>query len=143
MSQLPVGWRIDTFANSGIKIIDGDRGKQYPNSTDLMDSGYCVFLSAKNVTKSGFKFDSVQFISEEKHNQLRKGLVKKGNIVLTTRGTVGQFGYFNDDVNFEILRINSGMVILDHYESVTIRNGKYNSDQLLKKFNFENQFFEI
>ena len=33
--------------------------------------------------------------------------------------------------------------ILDHYESVTIRNGKYNSDQLLKKFNFETQFFEI
>ena len=33
--------------------------------------------------------------------------------------------------------------ILDHYESVTIRNGKYNAEQLLIKTNFENDFFNI
>lgn len=33
--------------------------------------------------------------------------------------------------------------ILDHYESVTIRNGKYNAEQLLIKTNFENNFFNI
>lgn len=31
--------------------------------------------------------------------------------------------------------------ILDHYDSVTIRNGKYNSQQLLLKNTFEDRFF--
>ena len=38
------------------EIIDGDRGKNYPKSEDYSEDGYCLFLSAKNVTKEGFSF---------------------------------------------------------------------------------------
>ena len=40
------------------KIIDGDRGKNYPN--EFTENGYCLFLSAKNVTSTGFSFKDKQ-----------------------------------------------------------------------------------
>ncbi len=110
--MLPEGWRQPKLKSSGVSVIDGDRGKTYPNGDDFSDEGYCLFLSAKNVTKFGFAFDERQFISETKHRSLRKGAVLKGDIVLTTRGTVGNIGYLIDDKKFGAVRINSGMVVL-------------------------------
>ena len=52
------------------------------------------------------------FISKEKDKQLRKGKLTRGDIVLTTRGTLGNLAFYTDDVPFENVRINSGMVIL-------------------------------
>lgn len=111
--MVPEGWNKLTLNEAGVQVIDGDRGKEYPSSSELLQSGYCLFLNAKNVSKTGFKFDETQFISESKHNKLRKGHVKRGSIVLTTRGTVGQFAHYDESVPFDVVRINSGMVILD------------------------------
>lgn len=44
--------------------------------------------------------------------RLRKGKLQRYDVVLTTRGTVGNVGVFDDSVKFENIRINSGMVIL-------------------------------
>lgn len=115
--MVPSGWSIETLEDAGVKVIDGDRGREYPTQTDFVDKGYCLFLNAKNVTKSGFKFNEVQFISKEKHDKLRKGVLQPGNLVLTTRGSVGQFAYFDHTVPYDVIRINSGMVVLDHSES--------------------------
>lgn len=93
-------------------IEDGDRGKSYPKQADFSDFGYCLFLSAKNVTKQGFTYETTQFISQEKHNKLRKGQVLQNDIVLTTRGTVGNFGLFKHEELFDAVRINSGMAII-------------------------------
>ena len=49
---------------------------------------------------------------KEKDEALRKGKLKRGDIVYTTRGTVGNAGYYNSSVPYENVRINSGMVIL-------------------------------
>ena len=94
------------------EIIDGDRGKNYPGDSDFFDEGYCLFLNAGNVTKSGWAFINNSFITKEKDNQLRKGRVSRGDTILTTRGTVGNAAYFGEMVPFEHIRINSGMVIL-------------------------------
>ena len=110
--MVPKGWEVKTLEQAKITVTDGDRGKEYPKSSEFFDSGYCLFLSAKNVTKNGFSFLDTQFISKEKHTKLRKGVVKRGDIVLTTRGSVGQFAYYDHTVNFENIRINSGMVTL-------------------------------
>lgn len=95
-----------------IDIIDGDRGKNYPKQNEFQEEGYCVFLSATNVTKSGFKFDAVQFIDEQKDSALRKGKLSRNDVVLTTRGTIGNSAFFNESIPYENMRINSGMVIL-------------------------------
>jgi hypothetical protein len=59
-------YQIKTICNAPIELIDGDRGKNYPKQHDFSSSGYCLFLNAGNVTKSGLDFHECAFISEEK-----------------------------------------------------------------------------
>lgn len=94
------------------EIIDGDRGKNYPNADEFSDEGYCLFLNAKNVTTFGFNFDNRMYITKEKDNILRKGKLSRGDVVLTTRGTIGNLAFYTSDIPYEHMRINSGMVIL-------------------------------
>ncbi|ELV8635794.1 hypothetical protein QNE29_004158, partial [Vibrio vulnificus] len=96
--------------NSDIQLIDGDRGKNYPKQADFSEDGFCLFLSAKNVTSSGFEFSERSYISSEKDELLRAGKLKRGDIVVTTRGTIGNVAYYGDDVPFDHIRINSGMM---------------------------------
>lgn len=99
-------------------IIDGDRGKNYPKQDEFSDTGYCLFLNAKNVTATGFSFESRMFITKEKDNALHNGKLERGDVVLTTRGTLGNLAFYDDSVPFENVRINSGMVILRMNKSV-------------------------
>ena len=94
------------------KIIDGDRGKNYPTADEFSDEGYCLFLNAKNVTSKGFNFDTCMFVTKEKDEVLRNGKLSRGDVVLTTRGTLGNLAFYTKDIPFEHVRINSGMVIL-------------------------------
>ncbi|RLL32217.1 restriction endonuclease subunit S [Acinetobacter cumulans] len=105
-------YNFSKFQEASIQIIDGDRGNNYPKSDDFYDNEYCLFLNAGNVTKSGFKFESTQFINKEKDALLRKGKLQKNDLVITTRGTVGNIAYFDESIPFENIRINSGMVIV-------------------------------
>ncbi|MEH6386723.1 MULTISPECIES: restriction endonuclease subunit S [Pseudomonas] len=95
-----------------MEILDGDRGKNYPNRKEFTTTGYCLFLNTGNVTKDGFKFDDMDFVSKERDEALRKGKLKREDLVLTTRGTVGNVAYYSRRVPFDHVRINSGMVII-------------------------------
>ena len=105
-------WKEVDIEQTSIEIIDGDRGKNYPKNNELTNSGYCLFLSAANVTKNGLQFSNNSFITKEKDALLRKGKLMPKDIVLTTRGTVGNVGFYSDDVPYPNMRINSGMVII-------------------------------
>lgn len=94
------------------EIIDGDRGKNYPTQEDFLDEGYCLFLNAKNVTSKGFSFKNCTFITKEKDEMLKKGHLNRGDVILTTRGTIGNLAFYDEFVPYENIRINSGMVIL-------------------------------
>ena len=107
-----MSWIEKSLADAPIEIIDGDRGKNYPAQNELLDEGYCLFLSATNVTKDGFVFEKCQFITEQKDNALRKGRVRRNDVVLTTRGTLGNVAYYSDNIPFDHVRINSGMVTI-------------------------------
>jgi type I restriction enzyme S subunit len=112
VGRIPVGWEVGTLESFGISILDGDRGKEYPKERDFNSFEYCLFLSAKNVTKKGFAFFECSFITREKDAQLRKGKLSRGDIVITTRGTVGNIAYYDSYVPYENIRINSGMAII-------------------------------
>lgn len=105
-------WKECKIADAPFEIIDGDRGTNYPKQDEFNQNGYCLFLNAKNVTTDGFVFNECYFISKEKDTILRKGKLQKNDTVLTTRGTVGNIGFFNERIPYENIRINSGMVII-------------------------------
>ena len=95
-------------------IMDGDRGKNYPNGDDFSETGHTLFMSATNVTNNGFKFDETQYISEEKSDSLGNGKIIEDDLILTSRGTVGNLALYDADAKRQIpfARINSGMLIL-------------------------------
>jgi len=123
--EIPEEWEIKTIDNVNIKVIDGDRGEEYPKEHEFSKSGYCLFLSAKNVTKSGFLFDECSFISKNKDEKLRKGRLSRRDIVITTRGTVGNIAYFDENIPYEVIRINSGMAILQNNNEIVLQDFFY------------------
>lgn len=121
------GWKERTLGDESLLgIIDGDRGVNYPKASDFHKEGYCLFLNTKNVRPNGFEFESKMFITKEKDKQLRKGKLERHDVVMTTRGTIGNIGYYSDDIEFNNIRINSGMIIF-----------RVNQKQLLPSFLFE------
>lgn len=119
------------------EIIDGDRGKNYPQQHEFFDSGYCLFLNTGNVTTEGFSFQSNQFITKEKCDALRRGKLQRGDIVYTTRGTVGNAAFYNELVPYEHIRINSGMIIIRPKEKLVCAEFLY---QILKSVHYRPYF---
>ncbi len=111
-SQKGDGWEEKSLGDESlIKIIDGDRGKNYPRKSDFLESGHCIFLNTGNVRPDGFDLSTLMFISEERDNLLRKGKLQRNDVVMTTRGTIGNLGWYSSDIDYEHIRINSGMLI--------------------------------
>ncbi|KFN13720.1 restriction endonuclease subunit S [Bacillus pseudomycoides] len=100
-----------------IEIIDGDRGKNYPKKTEMKDIGHTLFLNNKNIINDYLDISKGEYISEEKSNLLRKGKLERNDLVMSTRGSVGNIGYFSEKIEWDHIRINSGMVILRNRDS--------------------------
>ncbi|MCD4697935.1 MAG: N-6 DNA methylase [Bacteroidales bacterium] len=130
-------WEMVEFKNAPFEIIDGDRGINYPKKEEFKSEGYCLFLNTKNVRENGFNFDETMFISKEKDEILRKGKLIRRDVVLTTRGTIGNTGIFDDSVKFDNIRINSGMLIF------RLNEEKLLSDYLFYYFQSKNAKYQI
>lgn len=96
------------------QIIDGDRGKSYPGESDFSSFGHTLFLDTGNVKKTGLHFSTTKFISEEKDKELRNGKLILGDFILTSRGTLGNVAYYDENIKkrYSSVRINSAMLIL-------------------------------
>ncbi|MCK5510492.1 restriction endonuclease subunit S [Candidatus Parcubacteria bacterium] len=110
--NIPNDWQSSLFKNCHVAVIDGDRGKNYPKQNDFSSDGFCLFLNAGNVSKSGFNFNETQFISKDKNGLMGKGQLGRGDLVITTRGTIGNIVHYDNKINFDNIRINSGMAII-------------------------------
>lgn len=120
------GWEVKKLGDKNVlNIIDGDRGSNYPKKDEFTNDGYCLFLSTKNVRQNGFCFNSLSFISNEKDKEMGKGKLRRRDLVMTTRGTIGNIGLYDDSVFLNHIRINSGMLIF-----------RPNEDLILSEFYF-------
>jgi type I restriction enzyme S subunit len=119
-------WKTLSIAEAPLDIIDGDRGSNYPKQDDFTKTGYCLFLNAGNVTIAGFNFSDCSFISKDKDLALGKGKAQRDDVILTTRGTVGNVALYDASIRHDYLRINSGMVLL-----------RANKSKLLPKFLYQ------
>lgn len=103
---------VPTSLGDLIDFIDGDRGKNYPTFDEFTSTGYCLFLNASNVTSTGFNFDTCMFVTEEKDKAMNNGHLSPYDIVLTSRGTLGNVALYDKHIKYENIRINSGMLII-------------------------------
>lgn len=104
--------RFIQIGDTDIMLIDGDRGINYPSKNEFYNSEYCLFLDARNITDEGFNFSETHFITKEKDQLLRNGKLQRNDIVMMTRGSVGNVALYDESVPYDNIRINSGMIII-------------------------------
>lgn len=112
--MVPDGWRLTGLDGVRASIIDGDRGKNYPKKDDYLSDGYALFLGAENIVDGSFDLNKKIFISKEKHEAMRKGVVQDKDIILVMRGngTGRSCIFFSDKLKGKVARINSGLIII-------------------------------
>lgn len=91
------------------ELINGDRSSNYPSGDDIVDSGV-IFLNTKNIDESALVFENAVFITAEKFSTLSRGKLRRNDLVITLRGSVGQCAIF--DCEYETGFINAQMMII-------------------------------
>ncbi len=94
-------------------ISDGNYSSKYPRNDEFLDEGV-PFIRCNNFKNNTIIKKEMYYISKEKHATLLKGHVKEGDILITTRGSLGEVAivpkeYENANINAQIvlLRVNS------------------------------------
>ena len=93
----------------GLFISDGNYSSKYPRSDEFVDKGI-PFIRANNMLNGDIIDEDMYYITPEKHEILKKGHVKTGDVLITTRGNIGQVAIVperHDDSN-----INAQIVLL-------------------------------
>ena len=101
-------WEIDKLGKLA-DLINGDRSSKYPSGKEIVNDGI-LFVSTKNIVKNRFDLNFKQFITEEKFSELRSGKLKRDDLLITLRGTLGSCAIFNTlyDTGF----INAQLMII-------------------------------
>ena len=90
--------------------INGDRGKNYPNREEYVESGI-PWINTGHITSNGtLDVQSMNYITEEKFNSLRSGKIEINDLVYCLRGaTFGKTAYVEP---FKIGAIASSLMII-------------------------------
>lgn len=90
------------------EFINGDRGVNYPSSNDFIEKGI-PFINAGHLKNDSISFDNMNYIPEQKYNQLGSGKVRNGDFLYCLRGSLGKQAIVN---NMSKGAIASSLVIL-------------------------------
>lgn len=100
------------------ELINGDRSSNYPSGDDIKDKGV-LFLNTTNIKNGNLDLSKSQFITEEKFRSLSRGKLRRDDLVITLRGTLGQCALF--DCEHQTGFINAQMMIIRATERVLPR----------------------
>ena len=103
-----MNWVLATLDSLPIEIIDGDRSAKYPKREEFLDEGM-PFLNSTNIVDNRLDLTETNFVSMEKYSQIRKGRFQAGDILMTTRGSIGKVAWMPPGLQG---LINAQMLIL-------------------------------
>ena len=92
-----------------IYISDGNYSSKYPRSEEFVDEGI-PFIRGNNMIDGEIVDEDMYHITEEKHGILLKGHVQPGDVLITTRGNIGQVAIVPERHNDS--NINAQIVLL-------------------------------
>ena len=101
--------------SSVAELINGDRSSNYPSGIDIVGSGI-LFVSTKNIVQSKLNLDTKAFITRENFISLSRGKLRRNDLIITLRGSVGQAAIF--DCEYETGFINAQLMILRPTERI-------------------------
>ena len=105
LGGLGKGW-VEKNVEDVCIIGDGNHSSNYPRKEELVEVGI-PFIRATNLINGRVSGEDMRFLSPEKHNKLKKGHLKTGDILLTNRGEIGKTAivdkeYDNANLNSQI-----------------------------------------
>jgi type I restriction enzyme S subunit len=118
LGLIPDDWEVKTIRQLGFDISDGNYSSKYPKGSDFRRNGV-PFIRANNIRHMTVVDDDMRFISSELHQELQKGHLKAGDLLITTRGEIGQLAlvpetHIGSNINAQIVRINPANTGVDH-----------------------------
>jgi type I restriction enzyme S subunit len=118
MGIVPEECEVKTLKSLHFDISDGNYSSKYPKASDFRLIGV-PFIRANNVRDMDIVDDDMRFISSDQHKELQKGHLKKNDILITTRGDIGQIAlvpdrHIDSNINAQIVRINTDDQGVDH-----------------------------
>ena len=93
-SQLPEDWK-ELSLGEICSFENGDRGKNYPSRSEFTDVGI-PFINAGHLTDKGIDKGSLNYIPQEKFDQLGNGKIKVGDVLFCLRGSLGKCALVED-----------------------------------------------
>ena len=98
------------------KLINGDRGKNYPSQADITENGEIPFVNAGHLNGRNIDFCEMNYISQDKYNKLSSGKFQKGDILYCLRGSLGKKAFVKNDINGAIA--SSLVIIRPNFDKV-------------------------
>ena len=101
------------------EIGDGNHSSNYPKTSEMVNEGV-PFLRSGNIQDGKIIGDNLKFISPKKHQILKKGHIKTGDILFTNRGEIGKIGivderFNNANLNSQVAWIRVGNQLYNRY----------------------------
>ena len=82
--------------SSVAEILNGDRSANYPSGNDFVAFGF-PFINAGHLKNGKIDFSNMDYISEDKYRQLSGAKIRKNDILLCLRGSLGKYAVSNID----------------------------------------------
>lgn len=112
-------WEEVEFGKLKLDVSDGNYSSKYPTQSDFLHSGI-PFIRSNNLKNGTIVDEDMRYISEEQHNIITKGHLKKGDILLSTRGELGTVAlipnrHIGSNINAQLVRINSHETLVNTF----------------------------
>jgi len=118
LPELPKGW-VWTTCNQLIKEIE--TGKRPTGGVDKYTNGIPSIGGEHLNSNGGFNFSNLKFVPEEFFNNMSKGVIRKGNVLIVKDGaTTGKVSFVSENFPFEKAAVNEHVFILRFFENMML-----------------------
>ncbi len=88
----PKNWNCLTINSCNMLYANGNYAEKYPRSDEMVNEGI-PFIRANNVRDGKISLDNLVFLTEKKHNELKRGHLQPRDILICIRGAgIGECG---------------------------------------------------
>ena len=119
-----------------LHISDGNYSSKYPRADEMVSHGV-PFIRANNLKNGTVIWEDMKYISSEKHEELQKGHLEEGDVLIAVRGDIGKLSIVPRD--FIDANINAQIALLRVYDRSKLDNKflfySLNTPNVIKQFN--------
>ncbi|MGI0105860.1 restriction endonuclease subunit S [Salinimicrobium sp. WS361] len=131
LGEIPKGWEVKKIEETSFEIGDGNYSSKYPTSKEFIETGI-PFIRAVNMVNGSLISNDLRYISLEKHKTITKGHLKKGDVLIVTRGSIGEVArvpnyFIGANINAQLVRINGKDEVPSSYLYQTFKAPKNNN----------------